>query len=312
MFATFTSLRKTTIVLPALAVLLGAPSSAKADTVLSGFEGDLSSVIGANWMFYDASADPGDQIWPHSFVTNGVTEGTQALQITHFTGWTHGFSLIPTSDAERDALIDLFATHDTLEFDLTTGPATSWRQLFFIVNSSETGWSQVQIDIPANATTHFALPLTNPDPSDATKNWKQSAIDGAGTATYWEIVFALQGADLAATADFDFDLDADGADFLIWQRNVGNMSAGTEHGDANFDGIVNEIDLEAWEQEFGRSNQFISTTIDNIQFTNTASAIAAVPEPSGIAVGTLGVLLLSAAAVPRCMGGRRRRGEGDR
>ncbi len=293
------------IVLKAAAVLAAlnfvSPASA-VDTLLSGFEGNLSSAIGTDWSFYDSQAEAGDQIWPHQFVTEGATQGAQALQITHFTGWTHGFALKPSSEAARNQLINLFATNDTLEFDMTTPAGISWRQIFIIVNSSPTNWSQLQIDIPANATTHFSIPLANPDPADPLKNWKQSAIDGGAAATYWEIFVALQGPDNAPTADFDFDGDVDGADFLTWQRNVGNMAAGPEQGDANFDFVVDGTDLAAITAEFGRNSVTSKTTIDNIKFVSNA-VVAAVPEPSALAIGLLGAVL-TASVTAR---GRRRR-----
>jgi hypothetical protein len=289
------------VVLAALSFV--SPASA-VDTLLSGFEGNLSSAIGTDWIFQDArGAVEGDQLWPHQFVAEGATEGAQALQITHFTDWTAGFTLKPSSDAARNQLINMFATNDTLEFDMTTPAGISWRQIFVVVNSDPTitNWSQVQIDLPANATTHFSIPLTNPDPTDPTKNWKQSAITGGATATYWEIVIALQGTDNTPTADFDFDTDVDGADFLTWQRNVGNMEAGPEQGDTNFDFIVDGADLAAITAEFGRNTVTSKTTIDNIKFVSNA-AVAAVPEPSAAVIGLMGAVF-AATATAR---GRRR------
>ncbi len=76
-------------------------------------------------------------------------------------------------------------------------------------------------------------------------------------------------------ADFDGDGDRDGTDFLTWQRNFGT---GTLHsqGDAKNNGNVDGLDLEVWQSQFG------------IPAPATASATAAVPEPSAL------VLLLSA------------------
>lgn len=282
---------KTAAVLAALNLV--SPASA-VDTLLSGFEGNLSSAIGTDWSFHDSQGAEGDQIWPHQFVAQGATEGAQALQIRHFTGWTHGFALKPSSAAARNQLINLFATNDTLEFDMTTPAGISWRQIFIIVNSSPTNWSQLQIDLPANATTHISIPLANPDPADPLKNWKQSAIDGGAAATYWEIFVALQGPDNAPTADFDFDTDVDGADFLTWQRNVGNAAAGPEQGDTNFDAIVDGTDLAAITGEFGRNSVTSVTTIDNIKFVSGAAGAAVVPEPSAAVIGLLGAALATA------------------
>jgi hypothetical protein len=185
---------------------------------------------------------------------------------------------------------------------MTTPAGISWRQIFVIVNSSVTNWSQVQIDVPAFATTHFSIPLTNAAntvPPAVPINWKQAAIDGGATATYWEITVALQGPDNTPTADFDFDGDVDGADFLTWQRNVGNMEAGPEQGDTNFDFIVDGTDLTAVRDEFGRNAATSVTTIDNIKFVSNA-AVAAIPEPSTFAIG-----LLSLAASVAARGRRR-------
>ncbi len=53
----------------------------------------------------------------------------------------------------------------------------------------------------------------------------------------------------SAPADFDGDLDVDGFDFLQWQRGNGNFvgTAVKANGDANADGFVDALDLEAWE-----------------------------------------------------------------
>jgi hypothetical protein len=54
------------------------------------------------------------------------------------------------------------------------------------------------------------------------------------------------------SADFDDDNDVDGADFLIWQKNLG-LAAGamSSQGDADGDQDVDEDDLAAWTAQFG-------------------------------------------------------------
>src|SRR4051812_3568444 len=44
------------------------------ETLLSGFEGNLSTTLGIDWQFSGVSS---------AFVATGATQGTQALQITH-------------------------------------------------------------------------------------------------------------------------------------------------------------------------------------------------------------------------------------
>lgn len=71
---------------------------------------------------------------------------------------------------------------------------------------------------------------------------------------------------LLPDADFDNNLIVNGADFLIWQRN---LSVGTTNltGDANHDGMVTAADLEIWRTQFGGPPPAELTT-------------AAVPEPA--------------------------------
>jgi len=53
-------------------------------------------------------------------------------------------------------------------------------------------------------------------------------------------------------SDFDNDTFVTGADFIIWQQNNGTVGSGTQpNGDATGDGDIDEIDLAAWEFQFG-------------------------------------------------------------
>ena len=55
------------------------------------------------------------------------------------------------------------------------------------------------------------------------------------------------------SADFDGDNDVDGADFLTWQRGLGQPNAAASAGDANGDGQVNSVDAGIWRQQFGET-----------------------------------------------------------
>lgn len=80
--------------------------------------------------------------------------------------------------------------------------------------------------------------------------------------------------DIASTfeADFDYDSDVDGDDFLIWQNNFPISSGVTKmSGDANADGDVDGNDFLIWQ------NQFPAAVVTSF-----------VPEPSTVLLLSLG------------------------
>jgi hypothetical protein len=56
------------------------------------------------------------------------------------------------------------------------------------------------------------------------------------------------------TADVDIDGDADGNDFLIWQRNVGATGANRKSGDISGNGTVGNEDLDTLKAAYGFQN----------------------------------------------------------
>jgi hypothetical protein len=97
----------------------------------------------------------------------------------------------------------------------------------------------------------------------------------------------------ALDADFDGDGDADGQDFLIWQRGVG-VGTTKAQGNADGDADVDAADLAIWKGEFGQSAFGGPSTI--VQgFVRYVTATAAVPEPGTIVLAGLGagVVMLS-------------------
>jgi len=52
-------------------------------------------------------------------------------------------------------------------------------------------------------------------------------------------------------ADFDFDMQITGNDFLIWQRGFGKANATSADGDSDYDTDVDASDLAVWEAGFG-------------------------------------------------------------
>jgi galactose oxidase len=87
-------------------------------------------------------------------------------------------------------------------------------------------------------------------------------------------------------ADFNGDLAVDGADFLVWQLNLGGPAGATRAGgDANDDGVVDGDDLAVWQAQIGNPPP------------SADSSAEVVPEPSAQAI--LGGLILGAAIMRR-------------
>ncbi len=111
----------------------------------------------------------------------------------------------------------------------------------------------------------FYIVWATPPPTDvmtaalaAAKSWVKDRVD-------------LLAPNFAA--DFDGDLDVDGADFLTWQRGFGAAAALQIVGDADRDSAVTAADLAIWRGQFG----------SNLVTFSGAQAAATVPEPTGTA-----------------------------
>ncbi|QDT74617.1 hypothetical protein [Lacipirellula limnantheis] len=277
----------------AAACVMGQARSMAADTLVSGFDGDLSSSLGVNWEVFGPN-------WSTEF-TPQLSQGTGALKVHHNTNWQVGLKL-----AGGEALAQLVAANDTLELDAIGAFGMAWRQVFVVLNGNNehVGWQQTEefaLTVPSEAEpfNHFVIDLTDGNRNAAgAQDWKAKAqawlaAPAGDTKTYFELFIGFQGGSNAPTADFNFDTFVDGQDFLIWQQNFGNMEAGPEQGDTNFDAIVDGVDLAAWSGEFGSP---VVSTIDNIVFKK--NAISAVPEPS-LAVGGIVAALAIAARCRR-------------
>lgn len=279
----------------AAACVMGQAVRATADTLLSGFNTDLSSSIGVDWVVSEPT-------WSTQFVPQ-LSEGTGALKVRHNPNWQVGLKLVG-----GDALAQLITMSDTLELDATGVAGQAWRQVFVVLNGNNehVGWQQTEefgLAVPTEEEpfNHIVIDLADGNRNTAgAQNWKamaQAWLNApAETKTYFEIFIGFQGGSNTPTADFNFDTFVDGHDFLIWQQNFGNAAAGPEQGDTNFDAIVDGIDLETWKAEFGSP---VVSTIDNIMFKTNPPAVAAIPEPTAAASGLIAVILTAA--------GRRRR-----
>jgi hypothetical protein len=174
-----TSLLATAVVGAALV----APGAAHAQTLISGFEGDLSTSLGPSWT----------SGLTKSFGASGATQGSQAVALTHGTGWTQDFSL-----DGGPALAALIAGSATFEVDVTTPATTAWRQMFVVMQGAGQGWSQHQFDLAAGATSTAVLNLVSTG---------IRANAAAGDKGWWQIYLIFQGGDSPASPQVVTTLD---------------------------------------------------------------------------------------------------------
>lgn len=86
----------------------------------------------------------------------------------------------------------------------------------------------------------------------------------AGVVVDYEPKFA------GVTGDYNGDLAVDGADFLLWQRTLGNSVTPSAGADGSGNGLIDVDDLTLWKSAYGGGSQI--------------SAGAAVPEPAALVV----------------------------
>lgn len=87
--------------------------------------------------------------------------------------------------------------------------------------------------------------------------------------------------------DYNYDLAVDGADFLLWQRQVGSL--GKLPADGSLNQIVDGADLELWKERFG----------DRLEATPNAQSV---PEPCGGAMLAIAGAALTAMRRARTVG----------
>jgi hypothetical protein len=105
------------------------------------------------------------------------------------------------------------------------------------------------------------------------------------------------------SADFDGDLDVDGADFLTWQQGVGIASGALQiQGDANNDHAINAADVTEWRTSFGKNVAM---------FAGVPSVGLGVSVPEPAVAPALGICLLWLIRLPsrRCSADAKYRSE---
>jgi hypothetical protein len=272
------------------AVLLGG-TSAKCQTLISSFEDNLSSSVGATW--------EGTGIANSEFVTVGATDGAKALAIHHQPGWS--IQAILKGGLQ---LAQAVAAHDFLVIDVTTTDngvggdmwSPSWRQIIPVINSNQGGWQQTEVGYPVasddgGSFTHTVIIDlntvantdlgSNPNGYTLKASAQAYATSGGGDGTWFELFVPMQGGDQGTpvkAGDYENTGIVDAADYVAYRDSIGGTIPANETVSP---GVVDAADYDEWRARFGTNYTFITTIIDNVRLANAGSGSgSAVPEPA--------------------------------
>ena len=150
-------------------------------------------------------------------------------------------------------------------------------------------------------TTPGTIAYTYDDGTNSYTNVEQNLRNTGVFKSGYEMGFVIRGVGRDSFgADFDTDVDVDGADFLTWQRGFGISSPDPVDGDANNDNNINDVDLAYWQSLYGKTDTTDSyaVTINNLAIsimdpTPLFAASTGVPEPSTLVLGLGSLMLLS-------------------
>jgi hypothetical protein len=163
------------------AALLASP--VRGDTLLSGFEGDLSSTVGLNWA----------TSLPANYTAVGATQGATAVELTHGTGWTQNFTL------DGGAIAPLVATSSKFMLDATAPTTSEWRQLFIVMQGAGLTWAQ-------RGPFELAPGVTTPVTLDLEAEGFRAAAAG-GDQSWWQVYLIFQGGDVGGQSQITTTID---------------------------------------------------------------------------------------------------------
>jgi mannan endo-1,4-beta-mannosidase len=228
---------------------------------------------------HEAQGNPGAPGWfwwgakgPESFkqlwrlMHDELTTGRAALgkQNLHNLIWEY------TSSAAYDGFEQWYPGDDVVDIigaDLYTDPSSSmsgaWHDLLDAYNGkkivalSETGTlpDPALFDERGVHWSYFLPWQVEGDPYGVLTNYTtdqlQAILNHDDVITLDELPILPWKTSQTLIADFDGNGSADGADFLIWQRERRNLPLVTAQADANGDKYVNALDLAFWQRQFG-------------------------------------------------------------
>lgn len=210
-------------------------------------------VGGVRYWVYDVRDNFSDPANPDAAVRMGVAVPTTTGESGRFyydaDDRVTGVNCWLTYDADRVGLdIDLRSLgHNAIAFDvLSSSFEESNGHLDVLVEGREPSTRYGFMPLP-NASTPYRLimPLFSPS-QPSLRSIKRVRLGSSNGVLFGD--FELGRIETTNTADFNADGVVDGADFLVWQQNVGSTAPDFSNasGDADLNGFVNDLDLNFW------------------------------------------------------------------
>lgn len=233
-----------------LLLMLITHSCPAGETLLSGFEGDLSTSLELDWQSFANS---------YEFVSTGATQGSQALALT--TPRTQNIPL--RLFGGLDKIYATFLENTQLRADFTLPATADYREAFF------------RLQINGGAFTIDGDDMILSPGETVTGIWDYEAegvfetLELIGQITAFSLQLGVRGPDIGnpptsitivdnirwysdvtqvAPGDFDGDGDVDGRDFLAWQRG--------ESPDP-----LSSADLTLWQDNYGTVPTLVASSV---------------------------------------------------
>jgi len=280
----FLSVLSSTIV---TALIFISQQCSAAETLLSGFEGDLSTTLGLDWQ---------DDSISSAFVTTGATQGTQALEITHPRTQSIPLKLFGSIDTIYETFID----HTQLRADFTLPANADYREAFF----------RLQVNGGAFTIDGDDMILTPGETVNGIWDYEAEGVFGTlgmiGPITAFSLQLGMRGPEIglpptsvtivdnirwfspsaSLLGDYNGNDEVDAADYTVWRDAL--TAGATELLNDPTPGTVSESDFTYWRDHFGE-------TLGAGAFSLTA----AVPEPSSLLLALICGMLLPIARTRR-------------
>lgn len=208
------------------------------ETLLSSFEGNLSTTLGIDWQ-NDALGG--------TFVTTGVSHGSQALQLNHLRTQSIPLKLF----GPLETLYETFLENTQLRAEFTLPATANYREAFY------------RLQVNGGSTTIDGDDIILTPGQTVTGIWDYAAagviatLESLETVATFSLQLGLRGPDFDSTTSFTT------IDNIRWFSPTTVL-----HGDYNDDGFIDAADYTVWRNAIGSPsaelfNDFTPESVDD-------------------------------------------------